>query len=141
MTLEELRDRAIVTPSGCWLWSGAKTNLGYGTVCVDGRTQYVHRVAMRLAGRELTRSTDHLCRNRACFNPLHLDAVTQRVNVLRGEGVAAQHAKKTHCDNGHELSGANLIILNDRGWRDCRACRRARHAKQTKRGGWKVGRR
>jgi hypothetical protein len=128
MTLEDLRSRADVDPqTGCWRWTGSKNSLGYGTVRFEGRTQYVHRVALRLSGREPTKSTDHLCRVRCCFNPAHLESVTQRENLRRApSSVAAMHAAKTHCKHGHPFDTENTIILNAKGWRDCRACRRAR---------------
>lgn len=69
---------------------------------------------------------DHLCRNTMCVNPDHLEPVTQRVNTLRGIGVAAVHAKKTHCINGHPFSGDNLVYRSNGRWRDCRECRRAK---------------
>lgn len=107
---------------GCWEWTGAKNAGGYG-VC---RGQQAHRASYELlvgpipAGLQL----DHLCRNRACVNPDHLEPVTRKVNILRGEGVAAKNARKTHCLNGHELTGHNLI--QHKGGRECRACARRR---------------
>ena len=66
---------------------------------------------------------DHLCRVRDCVNPYHLEAVTQQENILRGESASAKHARKTHCINGHPLSGDNLYLRPDRGDRAGRACR------------------
>lgn len=65
---------------------------------------------------------DHLCRNRGCVNPDHLEAVTQQVNAIRGIGPAARNAKAVECIDGHALSGANLYVTKD-GRRQCRECR------------------
>ena len=66
---------------------------------------------------------DHLCRIRHCVNPEHLEAVTDRVNILRGEGISAQHARATHCPQGHPYDLINTYVAPD-GDRDCRDCRR-----------------
>lgn len=70
---------------------------------------------------------DHLCRNTLCVNPTHLEAVTQQLNVLRGEGGAALNMKKTHCPQGHPLSGSNLTKSGlSQGRRACRICKNER---------------
>ena len=63
---------------------------------------------------------DHLCRNRACINPAHMEPVTNRENVLRGTGPSAQHARKTHCNYGHAYDDQNT--MHRRGRRHCRKC-------------------
>ena len=62
---------------------------------------------------------DHLCRNRACLNPFHLEAVTRRVNVLRGFGACGNNARKTHCKFGHEFT---TIEESGRTRRRCMVC-------------------
>lgn len=71
---------------GCWIWRGTKSN-GYGRVSVDRRLHYVHRVVYALTVGEIPEGLqlDHLCRNRACCNPAHLEPVTASENVRRGE--------------------------------------------------------
>jgi hypothetical protein len=64
---------------------------------------------------------DHLCRNRACCNPRHIEPVSQRENLMRGETVCASHAIKTHCINGHAFDEANTYIDRE-GKRKCREC-------------------
>jgi hypothetical protein len=106
--------------SFCWEWTGANNGDGYGKFC----KKYVHRIAYEQIigvipdGLQI----DHLCRNRLCCNPTHLELVTSRENTLRGESIMAQEAKRTHCIHGHELSGSNLIVRKN-GNRDCRLCR------------------
>jgi hypothetical protein len=64
---------------------------------------------------------DHLCRVRCCVNPDHLEPVTPVENVMRGESFFAKQARRTHCPQGHEYIGRNLMITR-RGERKCRAC-------------------
>ena len=115
----------VVKTESCWLWTGNKTPLGYGQL---GRnhtgSNYVHRLSYEMTFGDIPEGLviDHLCRNRNCVNPDHLEVVTQRENILRGDGVAAKNAKKTHCPNGHALSGDNLYTYNNGRHRRCRVC-------------------
>ena len=68
---------------------------------------------------------DHLCHNRSCVNPDHMEIVTPGENVLRGFGVSAKAARKTHCPAGHAYAGGNLYIYPVTNHRGCRACGRA----------------
>lgn len=109
----------------CWIWQGPLNAAGYGYVTIDGKRQYVHRKAYETAKGEIPpgKHIDHLCRNRACMNDLHLEAVDPSVNVLRGIGPSAVNSRRTHCINGHELSGDN-VRFRKRGERIKRECRR-----------------
>lgn len=110
------------TPA-CWPWQGPVQLAGYG---LHGR-RLAHRVAYALAvgpipeGAEL----DHLCRNRQCVNPAHLEPVDHRTNALRGEGVGAIHARRTTCPAGHAY---DMALPSDRGRRRCRVCRNRQQA-------------
>jgi len=117
--------------SGCWLWTAGATKAGYGLFRFQDAARYAHRVtfeALRGAipdGLEL----DHLCRVTFCCNPDHLEAVTHKVNLLRGTGPAAQLARATHCKRGHPLSGENLVLRSRHKYRACLACERMRDTK------------
>lgn len=138
-------DRLDRTPSGCWLWSGPRNRDGYGVVSVGGRvrlggaTVRVHRLAFTAAyGMPPVGSVlDHVrvgtglpC-SRACAEPTHLSAVTNRVNVTRPGSAnwAADQTTRTTCPRGHRLDCDNLRPdLARRGQRTCRACNNARTA-------------
>lgn len=113
--------------TGCQIWQGSLDRHGYGQIFAGGKTFRVHRLNYILAKGELDVSVklDHLCRNRACINPDHLDPVSDRVNILRGESFSAVNARKTHCDHGHEFSKTNTHFSKKRNCRAC-ACVRSR---------------
>ena len=116
--------RIEVSASGCWLWTGKKTDKGYGAIRNNKKTLAAHRVSYELHcgpipdGKEI----DHLCRVRHCVNPAHLEPVIHHVNVLRGEAGKRQ-ASLTHCKQGHPFDKSNTTIRPD-GSRGCRICRR-----------------
>jgi hypothetical protein len=118
---------AKIDQSGsCWTWTAHLNAKGYGQFGVSGRNVKAHRFAYELLVGPIPAGLviDHLCRNRACCNPDHMEPVTGAVNILRGVGLAAVNARKTKCLRGHPLSGDNLCVRAD-GERECRECRRA----------------
>lgn len=115
-----------ITIDSCWIWSGVLDKDGYARqVRIGSRsdgtrsTVRAHRFVYEnmVAPIQDGFTIDHLCRRRCCLNPMHLEAVTSRVNTQRG-----WRKNKTHCKHGHPLSGYNLLV-NENGYRNCRECR------------------
>ena len=108
----------------CWIWTGTVSMYGYGRFWQDGVEHLAHRwayqnfVGLIPEGLEL----DHLCRNRSCVNPEHLEPVTARENQDRG----LHGDLRTHCRNGHELTPENTYLKHqpDGTRRICRECAR-----------------
>lgn len=123
--------------SGCWLWLGTTAGAGYGVFHLrrDGKrfSKYAHRLSYEMnvgpipEGLEI----DHKCRVRTCLNPHHLEAVTHRENMLRGETIVALCSQKTHCVHGHEFTPENTAYTKSRK-RVCIECRRIQGRKRDK---------
>jgi hypothetical protein len=111
----------------CWVWTSALNTKGYAQIGFKGRQPLVHVLVYGWEKGEIPSGyeCDHLCRNRACVRPSHIEPVTRRDNILRGIGLAAENYRKTHCCNGHEYSKENTYI-RPYGGRDCRICCRER---------------
>lgn len=133
--IDRFREKVEMAEDGCHNFVGWKRPDGYGQIWVDRKMRRAHRIAYELFIGPIPDGlvVDHLCRNRACVNPAHLEAVTHGENVLRGVNPAAQRSRQTHCQRGHELTGDNLYTHGGR--RRCRTCnnqwqreRRLKHA-------------
>ncbi len=112
----------------CWQWIAYINKKGYGMFKIHGRVVEAYRVAYEFtkgnvpSGLEL----DHLCRQRWCVNPDHLEPVTRKENVHRGIGPTAKKFRQTRCLRGHPLSGDNLYVYPN-GQRCCRICHKLAH--------------
>lgn len=116
--------------TACWEWQGVVNREGYGlwTWRENGyhKSDSAHHFAYIISGKEIPFGyhLDHLCRNRKCCNPNHLEPVTPRENTLRGIGPSAENARKTHCKRGHEFTQCNTRLKQGKYGilRVCRKC-------------------
>lgn len=114
-------------PNGCWLWSYPVSRNGYGQIGRRGahRVLYEELIGPIPDGLHI----DHLCRIKVCVNPWHMETVTCRVNILRGEGLPARNARKLACPRGHTY---DLVLSTGSRW--CSICSREarrRHRERT----------
>lgn len=124
--------RKVWKTDTCWAWLGWADPKGYGTVGRNGVRYRSHRYSWEMHRGPIPAgmTIDHLCRNTFCVNPDHMEVVTMRENILRGDGPSARNARKTHCPKGHELS---LVAPGQRG---CRVCRARAYVKQARKRGY-----
>lgn len=103
--MEKLMENVIISEDGCFVWQGALTS-GYGSTTYNSKSWRSHRLSYTLTKGPIREGLviDHLCRNRACINPDHLEAVPQRINVLRGDTAR----KDNICKRGHKVVGDNV---------------------------------
>jgi len=120
---ERLLAHREVSPSGCWVATYKHAPDGYAYVKIQGSPRLIHRVAYELWVGPIPDglTIDHVkargCISRACFNPAHLEAVSMRENIIRGNSA---NALKTHCPQGHPYEGETLYVWDS--WRRCRPC-------------------
>jgi hypothetical protein len=126
-TIESLKLLTVVNKDGCWIWQSTKRSNGYGITTYKGVQTTTHRVAYQIANNLLLSSdmeVDHLCNNRDCINPDHLEAVSHEENMKRGRD------RRTACKKGHAWTEENTyttIVKRKQGGtrtqRYCRICR------------------
>lgn len=126
------RSIRINAKTSCWEWQKHVGAWGYPQIGIGSRKDgsrrivYAHRLSYEtfVASIPAEYQVDHLCRNKCCINPLHLEAVTEAENIRRAGGgnvFGAKQRAKTLCPKGHEYSGRNLLLKKG-GKRQCRAC-------------------
>lgn len=118
--------------TGCWLWTGGKSDVGYGQLSDRStgkkRMAKAHRVSYELTNGPIPDGLviDHLCRVRHCINPAHMEPVTIRENTIRGTAGAVNRARmlaRTHCAQGHPWTPENTKVTPRQ--RVCRTCKKA----------------
>jgi hypothetical protein len=130
---ERFWNKVVADKSGCWEWIAANTGKGYGVYYVgkksDGsqRLMVAHRFAYKILVMDIADDLDidHLCRNRSCVNPLHLEPTTRGENLRRGK----RGDLWTHCKHGHEITPENTYTKPSTGYRDCKQCIKNRSRK------------
>ena len=114
-------------PLGCWEWMGARNADGYGQLVFCGRWFKAHRFFYEVLVGAVPQGLeiDHLCRNRACVNPDHMETVTHQENIRRGDQINKGWERyKTHCPKGHAYTEDNLVKQGLSNKRKCKTCHR-----------------
>jgi hypothetical protein len=122
---------------GCWIWEGFIDSVGYGRYAhpIKGYSSTAHRVVYEFfyGDIEPDLEIDHLCSNKSCINPFHMEKVSSHVNTLRSNNNSAINARKTHCIRGHEFTKENThwykSFRSEHMSRSCRACKNLRQSK------------
>ncbi len=115
----------IEDENGCWVWQAHKNHHGYGTIAYKNVSRLAYNISYILFRKKpITpgKVLHHICGNRACINPEHLEEITNKENVLQGIGPTAVNARKTHCDDGHSIMEEENIYRNKDNGRVCKIC-------------------
>lgn len=132
-TLKDVWSRFVASDEGCWPWHGPVGGSGYGTMRFERKKHQAHRLIYELLIGPIPDGLDidHLCSNKLCVNPDHLEPVTRSVNIQRAID-REERPRKTACPQGHPFDESNTIVLAPSG-RRCRLCRQSQQAKYRER--------
>jgi hypothetical protein len=121
--LDKLMSKVEKQENGCWIYTGPKFKNGYGRFYYPDNGQFAHRFSYEHFNGSIPKGLqiDHLCMNKLCVNPEHLEAVTLQENIRRF------NKTRTHCKRGHEFTKENTYLKNGNK-RICRICN-AMHGK------------
>lgn len=121
----------VVERGDCWVWAGS--GMRYGKFRVDGRDHLAHRFAYEYMVAPIPEdlTIDHLCQNKKCVNPAHLDPVPPLINMRRRDAAHGIGSAVTQCPHGHPYDEKNTARRNGR--RYCKTCDRARAARSRER--------
>lgn len=125
-THKRFTNKIKIIPNGCWEWQASKNSKGYGQFFFEGnKSGRAHRYSYIFYKGKIPQGNtiDHLCRNRICVNPDHLEAVSNRENVLRGIGISAINSRKKECVRGHKFVGKNYRLVVSKTGKKSRHCR------------------
>ena len=115
----------------CWVWKLKPTSTtGYGRLDDTNASYSAHRISLEYYKGNLDSNLviDHLCRNRICINPWHLEQVTNEENIKRGESSIAENKYKTHCPQNHEYTEENTY-RDKKSKRYCKKCSKERRSR------------
>lgn len=121
--MKRLMSKIIISETGCWNFTGYLNSKGYGKFSLNGKVLLAHTASFMIHGgiRADGYSIDHLCKNRKCVNPKHLELVLHKTNLERGNTLSSINKNKNYCNNGHEFNEVNTIFQKNNK-RRCRIC-------------------